>query len=454
MKKLHLKKTISCALTLVLLLSVTSLLAFATDPGVGIQEENFPDAVFRQWVLENVDADKNGFLSQTEIDKTTEIYIPNMGIEDLKGVEYFTAVELLECAQNQLKTLDLSKNTALRSLECSLNLSLTSLNVAQCPELESLGCEEDCLSDLDVSHNKKLCLLSCQGNALHALDLRENPALEWLYCSGNNLTELDLSQNVRLYSLECDVNALISINVENCKDLKWFYCRDNSYEVEDGCALSTMPFLDLTKVSALQGGSFEDGIVRFDENSDEITYQYDCGNGRTAEFMLKRHKHCCILMHAAMPTCTKTGYTSYFHCPFCERNFEDEACTKEILDLTAIQLPMLPHTAEYVAEIPPTKEVTGTKAHYQCAVCGKLFMDAACTEEITDLETLVLPKLPESEIPKNSEKPSTEVNTQTDTVVPEIPKTGAKTQGALEMLGVLSAGAVFSLGYFKKKHSL
>jgi Leucine-rich repeat (LRR) protein len=62
-------------------------------------------------------------------------------------------------------TLDLSKNTALKYLDCSGNI--------------------DKLLKLDVSNNVELVELYCQYNSIKTLDLSNNTALRVLNCEDN-----------------------------------------------------------------------------------------------------------------------------------------------------------------------------------------------------------------------------------------------------------------------------
>ncbi len=49
------------------------------------------------------------------------------------------------------------------------------------------------------------------------------------------------------------------------------------------------------------------------------------------------------------------------------------------------------HTPEAVAAVPATTEADGVKAHFKCTGCDKLFLDEACTQEVTAAD-LVIPK--------------------------------------------------------------
>ena len=69
----------------------------------------------------------------------------------------------LGCYENQLTTLDVSKNTALTSLSCYDN-QLTSLDVSGCTALTNLSCYDNQLTSLDISKNTELYLFKCYNN--------------------------------------------------------------------------------------------------------------------------------------------------------------------------------------------------------------------------------------------------------------------------------------------------
>ena len=171
---------------------VCMLTAMAAAPSeslainITINKTNFPDDIFRQYVLNNCDADKNQSLSDQEIADVTELLIYNMDIADLTGIGYFTALNRLICEDNKLTALDVSKNTALTILDCSNNQ----------------------LTALDLSHNTALTELDCGRNQLTALDLSHNTALKMLWCNVNQLTSLDLSHNTALTELYCTYNRI------------------------------------------------------------------------------------------------------------------------------------------------------------------------------------------------------------------------------------------------------
>ena len=71
----------------------------------------------------------DGFVPTSKINAITELDISSVGtIADLTGIEDFAALESLICEANQLTSLNVSQNTVLTTLFCNAN-QLTSLNV-------------------------------------------------------------------------------------------------------------------------------------------------------------------------------------------------------------------------------------------------------------------------------------------------------------------------------------
>lgn len=99
-----------------LLLTAFVLLTAVTGRAdVKINESTFPDANFRNWVLSQ-EYGKDALLTDDEIADVHEIDVCQKKIQSLKGIEHFTALTDLECDDNQLTSIDLSKNTALTRL--------------------------------------------------------------------------------------------------------------------------------------------------------------------------------------------------------------------------------------------------------------------------------------------------------------------------------------------------
>ena len=179
------------------------------DPseGIAINETNFPDARFRNW-LTSQSYGYDNLLTQSEIENIKEITITDRYVQSLKGIEYFTALTKLFCYRNQLTELDVSKNTALTNLSCSDN-QLTTLDVSKNTALTILGCGNNQLTKLDVSKNTALINLSCYGNRLATLDVSNSPMLTQLSCYSNQIKGLGMDAMVN--SLPTVSNGSVSV---------------------------------------------------------------------------------------------------------------------------------------------------------------------------------------------------------------------------------------------------
>ena len=83
------------------------------DKGIAVDEENFPDPVFLEYVRENFDIDNDGYLSEREIESTTDIDVSGYEITSLMGLEYFTALTYLDCSSCNLPYVDISNNPSI-----------------------------------------------------------------------------------------------------------------------------------------------------------------------------------------------------------------------------------------------------------------------------------------------------------------------------------------------------
>lgn len=218
-------RLLSAALAVCMMLSVLPVGAFAAEPGaeeqengasaqadpvgsefVEINDTNFPDQVFRKYVEDNIDTEKDDKLSQAERDAVTEISITNIDCTDLTGIAYFANLTTLECQHNGLKELNLEYNKNLTDLNCSYNQ----------------------LTTLDVSKNAKLSALRCYNNGMVELNLGDITHLTLLECNDNNLTELDVSKNPYLEELQCRENKLRRLVIgKKYSSVKGLYLRGN-----------------------------------------------------------------------------------------------------------------------------------------------------------------------------------------------------------------------------------
>jgi len=158
------------------------------------------------------------FTTIYEAGKTVKVYasgITNVRVSSGSLTSIVVAespnLQKLVLDHNNLTSLDLSRNTNLTTLDCSYN-DLGSLDISQNTQMYDLSLGYNNLSVLDLSRNSNLSILSCIANKLTTLDVTHNPALTTLHCYQNKLTSLDVSRNSLLKILYCYSNNLTYFN--------------------------------------------------------------------------------------------------------------------------------------------------------------------------------------------------------------------------------------------------
>ena len=285
---------VAAALTLSLCTPVlaegTAALPAAETGSIPINSTHFPDDHFIAYVELRCDKDGDGTLSQAELDGVTELYVAYANIKDLTGIELFPYLEKLDCKNNNLTRLDVSKNTKLTKLYCEFN-QLTSLDLSKNTALTELNCQVNQLTSLDLSKNTALTKLDCALNPLTSLDVSNNTALTYLDCNYNQLTSLDLSKNTALTKLGCHDNQLTSLDLSKNTALDTLDCSGNKRQITVGETgqfdLSALKGFDVSKASGWSEGAAVDGnILTVPYGVTEISYQYDLGNGKSGTFTL------------------------------------------------------------------------------------------------------------------------------------------------------------------------
>ena len=139
------------------------LLILLCLPMIGFgQNVYIPDANFKAYLVGNAFINTNGD-SQIQVSEAAAfndtIDCDNKNISDLTGIESFTLLNALSCNNNNLTNLDLSNNIELILLHCAHN-QISSINVSNNEDLIMLGAENNLLSSIDVRNNINLINLN------------------------------------------------------------------------------------------------------------------------------------------------------------------------------------------------------------------------------------------------------------------------------------------------------
>lgn len=172
------------------------------------------------------DMNGDGKVSEKEASRVQYLDLSGYKIRNFDEIVYFSSLEILYCQNNELKDIDISKNTGLKDLNCMGN-SLTALDVSKNSSLESLSCKLNELTSLDVSGCSRLKSLSCENNKLTRLVISGCGSLEELNCSSNSISTIDVSECTELKELDCSYNEIKTLDLSNNKYLESVTCHEN-----------------------------------------------------------------------------------------------------------------------------------------------------------------------------------------------------------------------------------
>ncbi len=184
---------------------------------------NIPDNNFKTVLLNNTSINTNGDndIQVFEAENYSgEIDVIDKEITDLTGIEGFKNITILRCQNNAITNLDVSQNTKLLVLECGKN-QLISLDLSENTNLWGVSCSNNLLTNLTLNASSSLSSLICRNNKLSALNLANYSLLETLWCNDNNLTMLNVTGNSSLNRFRCSSNKLQVLDISTNINLKY-----------------------------------------------------------------------------------------------------------------------------------------------------------------------------------------------------------------------------------------
>jgi Leucine-rich repeat (LRR) protein len=264
-----------------------------------------PDANFEQALIDlgiDVDAVPNYKVLTSAIAGIKTLNVSGENITDLTGIQDFVALETLDCGGNGFSSLNLSKNTALTTLNCGNNTNLYRLDLSKNTALLYLTCNNIGLDgdSLDVSNNKALITLDCSASQIGGLDVSQNTALTTLLCGANaNISSLDVSKNIALGRLECSNNSIKSLDVSKNTALTQLICNNNLIKSLDvsknialtdfNCGVNKLTNLDVSKNTALNSLSCNNNallVLNLKNDKNNLLVSLDATNNSNLDCIL------------------------------------------------------------------------------------------------------------------------------------------------------------------------
>ena len=207
---MKLKKIITLSIAFCSLMTIGKVSAHISESqlGVFIETGNFKTCVLEAYNekyagLDEVAASRGDI--QERLAQITKLECERKDIMSVEGIQYLTGLTTLNLYYNNLREIDLSKNTALTSLYLSNN-NLSAINLNKNKVLTELVMSDNNLREINLSKNIDLTWLTLINNNLSEVDLSKNTALTNLYLSNNNLSEVDLSKNTALIVIDLGNN--------------------------------------------------------------------------------------------------------------------------------------------------------------------------------------------------------------------------------------------------------
>lgn len=235
---------------------------FRLNCSLGSNITNIPDTNFEQYLIdENIDSDKilNGQVLTADIENITQVILSNKNISDLTGIQDFVSLTELNAANNQITSIDLSKNILLEKLFVANNQ----------------------LTTIDVSNNTKLKTLDVGENSLTNLSIHQLVDLETLSCYKNQLTEINLYSNKNLLAFIANENQLKTVDIRENKNLFWIDLDDNLLEDlmlknENNTKITTFSATGNPNLTCIEVDDVNFSNTNFTEKDASANYSTDC----------------------------------------------------------------------------------------------------------------------------------------------------------------------------------
>ena len=267
------------------------------DKGIEINKDNFPDDNLREFAMKrDKKNDGNGYLSTYEIETLHTIELE--GCENLKGIENFTAVNIIKLTScNDISAINALENLTTIELKDCKNIDVDLCNYTSLKKLVIDSCElkydidfngMESLQEISIDESTvgKICISNCPElkkgifyrSKLEEISITDCPKFEYYEVLNNtNLKKHTIENCPKIWRVSlCGCSEINSLEVNECEKLYEIDLLRNDSLTEvtvKGC-----PVIDeaLNDTDNLEKYIAKDGIIYLDhENSASISYTGD-----------------------------------------------------------------------------------------------------------------------------------------------------------------------------------
>ena len=278
---MKLKKIITLSIAFCSLMTIGKVSAHISESQLGffIETGNFKTCVLEAYNekyagLDEVAASRGDI--QERLAQITKLECERKDIMSVEGIQYLTGLTTLNLYYNNLREIDLSKNTALTNLYLSNN-NLREIDLSKNTALTNLHLSNNNLREIDLSKNTALTSLYLSNNNLSAINLNKNKVLTELVMSDNNLREINLSKNIDLTWLTLINNNLSEVDLSKNTALIVIDLGNNNFSTTTGTKynlgkltlgekLSFKEYVKFSKKTKVSYTSSNPEIATVDEN--------------------------------------------------------------------------------------------------------------------------------------------------------------------------------------------
>lgn len=242
MRTKYLAIAFAIAVLLCAFVPVTNGVLADDSVSVEINEETFPDDVFRDMASRNYDDNRDGILSSEELDRVDSLSLS--GVNDFSSIKYFTQITSLTIAKSDREMIrkafpDNEKLNTIYIENCpnltTLGLSRKGINILgilNCPKLESykeyqtnnygifFALKVPALKELDLQEDTTISVFSASDAAFTSLDYSKIGLTGLTLSDCKELEPVDLSSFSSLQILALSNVAVKNVDVSRCSNMR------------------------------------------------------------------------------------------------------------------------------------------------------------------------------------------------------------------------------------------